>query len=284
MDRPALAEFLRSRRARVQPAAVGLPAGPRRRTPGLRREEVAQLAAITVDYYVRLEQARGPRPSITVLEALSRALRLSADERTHLFHLAGHMPPSAAAPSTVLQPTVQRLLERLDGVAAYVVDARWDLLAWNPLAAALLHDFGTVPPAERNLFLIYASIGSLRTLPEGDPPHFLREGVADLRASYARYPGDRRLRRLVERLRREQPLFALLWDEGDVDVRRSLRKHIDHPVVGMLELDYDVLVLPEPDQRLVVYTAEPGSVSEERLGLLRVIGTQQLTGGDAGVR
>ena len=151
MDRQELAGFLRSRRERLPPSDVGLDAGPRRRTPGLRREEVAQIAGISVDYYTRLEQARGPRPSRQVLESLARALRLGTHERAHLFHLVDE---PAATPSRVRQDVpdgILRLLRRLEDCAVFVLDAKGDVLAWNPLAAALIVDFSAYPPGERNL-------------------------------------------------------------------------------------------------------------------------------------
>src|SRR5690348_7523742 len=150
MDRPQLAEFLRSRRERLRPEDVGLPAGLRRRTPGLRREEVASLATMSTDYYTRLEQGRGPRPSRPVLTGLARALRLSDDERDHLFRLAGEQPGPPPGPPADVRSGVLRMLARLD-VPGLVLDAKYDVLAWNPLAAALIADFSALPPRERNL-------------------------------------------------------------------------------------------------------------------------------------
>lgn len=151
MDRADLADFLRSRRARVRPTDVGLPPGTRRRTPGLRREEVARLAGISVDYYTRLEQARGPRPSRQVLAALARALRLADDERSHLFHLVDEVPGPPAGPSPEVPDAILHLLDQLDHVPAFVIDVKYDVLAWNAMAAALLGDFARFPRAERNL-------------------------------------------------------------------------------------------------------------------------------------
>jgi transcriptional regulator with XRE-family HTH domain len=273
MDREVLAAFLRGRRAQVRPSDVGLEAGRGRRTPGLRREEVARLAAISVDYYIRLEQARGPRPSRQVLSALARALRLSDDERAYLFNLVG-ASPSPPGPSRDVPPGIVRLLQRLDDTPAYVVDAKFDILAWNDMAAALVMDWSAVPPKERN------AIRWLFVPPrELDAQHgrMALESVADLRAAAARYPDDDGIAALVGELTKASPYFAELWSKHEVKVRRGTRCAMVHPVVGPLELDIETLVIPERDQRLMMFTAAPGTPSHEALRLLRVVGVQDLT-------
>jgi len=151
MNRAELATFLRTRRHRLRPADVGLPGGGRRRTPGLRRQEVAQLAGISVDYYIRLEQARGPHPSRQVLTALARALVLTADERAYLFRLAGESPPPTAGPSREISPGIRNLLDSMPETPAYVVDASYDVLAWNSLATYFVGDLSQVPEEDRNM-------------------------------------------------------------------------------------------------------------------------------------
>ncbi|WP_141583066.1 helix-turn-helix transcriptional regulator [Actinomadura sp. WMMA1423] len=277
MDRQELAAFLRSRRARIRPADVGLPAGARRRTPGLRREEIAQLAGMSVDYYIRLEQGRGPRPSRQILAALARALRLSGDERGHLFHLAGEAPEPPAAPSQDVPPGILHLLERLDDTPAYVLNARHDILAWNALAAALMTDFAAMEPRDRNVVRwLFTGPAIARFGSDGYVEQLARESVADLRAAAGRYPGDPGIAALVAEVSARSPLFARLWDEGEVGIRRGSRKLMTHPVVGELDMHCDVLYVPERDQRVVLYTVTPGTPSAEAMKLLRVVGARGL--------
>jgi transcriptional regulator with XRE-family HTH domain len=276
-DRAELAAFLRRRRARVQPADVGLEAGQRRRTPGLRRQEVAQLAGMSVDYYIRLEQGRGPRPSRQMLAAISRALRLSHDEGAYLHHLAGETPGPPPGPVRDVRPGVLHLLGRLDDTPAIVCDAKYDVLAWNPMAAALIGDFSALPPGERNVVWRFFTDPDVRGRHDADGARrFARESVADLRAASARYPGDSGVRRLVGRLQAASPEFRDLWAEQDVQVRRSAHKRLRHPVVGWLDLDCEALHDPDRDQWVVLYTAPPGTPSHEALRLLKVVGTQDL--------
>ncbi|WP_433462807.1 helix-turn-helix transcriptional regulator [Spirillospora sp. CA-128828] len=268
-DRAELAAFLRRWRARVQPSDVGLERG-RRRTPGLRRQEVANLAGMSVDYYVRLEQGRGPRPSRQMLAALGRALRLTDDERSHLHHLAGEMPAPPPTPVREVRPSLLHLLERLDDTPALVCDAKYDILAWNPMATALLGDFSAVPEDERNVvWRFFARPQSRERIDPGDAGRFAREAVADLRAVAARYPRDPGVRSLVDRLLTTSPEFRMLWAEGDVQVRRSARKRIRHPVAGWLDLQCEALHDPARDQWTVFYVAAPGSTTSEALRALR---------------
>jgi transcriptional regulator with XRE-family HTH domain len=277
VDRAELAAFLRTRRARLGPGDVGLPPAARRRTPGLRREEVALLAGVSVDYYTRLEQARGPFPSRQVLAALARALRLTGDERDHLFRLAGEPAPEPQAHSDHLRPGVLHLLDRLADSAVVVVNDLGDVLAWTPLAQALFTDLGALAAGQQNLYrMFFTGQEELHRLLPEDREHAARANVADLRASWARRSGDLAVRRLVEQLRRASPLFERLWAEHDVAVRRADRKRILHPTVGLLELDCEVLLTPEHDQRLILHTAPPGSETAEKLELLRVVGLQRL--------
>ncbi|MEE6257794.1 helix-turn-helix transcriptional regulator [Plantactinospora sonchi] len=275
MDRQQLAEFLRSRRARIRPTDVGLPAGSRRRTPGLRREEVAGLAGISVDYYTRLEQARGPRPSRQVLSALARALRLYEAERAHLYHLVGEVPAPPTGPSPDVPAGVLHLLDRLDDTPAYVIDAKYDILAWNPMAAALLGDPSTWPADRRNIvWNLFTGEHSALALADPQSSAFADECVAELRAAAGRYPEDPGIARLVSRLLAASPEFVQRWNQLRVCVRHgSTTKHLRHPVVGELTLECEVLDLAGHGQRLVIYTAAPGSPSADALRLLGVVGT-----------
>ena len=277
MDRAELAAFLRTRRERLRPGDVGLPTASRRRTPGLRREEVALAAGVSVDYYTRLEQARGPSPSRQVLAALARALRLTGDERDHLFRLAGEPAPEPQAHSSHVRPGVLHLLDRLADSAVVVVNDLGDVLAWTPLAQALFADYSTVPSGRRNLHLMFFTgrEEQHRLLPE-DREHAARANVTELRAAWSRRRGDPAVERLVTELRQASPLFERLWATHDVAVRHADRKRILHPAVGLLELDCEVLLTPAHDQRLILHTAQPGTETAQKLELLRVVGLQRL--------
>lgn len=278
--RRELGDFLRSRRERITPADVGLPAGVRRRTPGLRREEVAQLAFISTEYYTRLEQARGPRPSREVLAQLARALRLSDAERDHLHHLAGAPPGPPPGPSREVRQSIVDLLRRLPEAAALVISAAYEVLAWNELAAALMEDFSALPRRDRNLvrraFLGPHPYGR-RLYGVSDADAFARTAARQLRATAARYPGDPEVTGLVEELLAGSEEFARLWAAHDVAARPTLCKTFEHPLVGPVSVSCDVLDITDRDQRVVIYTAAPGSPSAEALRLLSVVGTQRMT-------
>jgi transcriptional regulator with XRE-family HTH domain len=279
MDKHELGRYLRSHREKLTPETVGLPAAGPRRTPGLRREEVAQLAHISTQYYTRLEQARGPHPSRHVLAALGRALRLNDAERAHLYTLGGQQAeppgPSADVPDRVLD-----LIERLPHTAAVVLDAKYDVLAWNPLAAALLEDFSARPRRERNMIRRYfLDLDPARRhygITDADGA-FGRFAAGHLRAAAARYPDDHATRELIRELLNNSPEFAALWPDAEVSDLRRLAKTIAHPQLGPITLDCDILLVPERDQHVVLFTAEPGTPAHEQLQLLAVIGTQQLT-------
>jgi transcription regulator MmyB-like protein/helix-turn-helix protein len=268
-DRTDLAAFLRSKRARLRPADVGLPDGFRRRTPGLRRQEVAQLAGMSVDYYIRMEQARGPRPSRQVLSALARALMLSRDERAYLFRIAGENAPPMAGLVGEVPPAVRILLDTLTTTPAYVVSARYDLLAWNPLATLFIGDPSTLPPDDRNM-VRWMFRQPVEDGPWDNAAHlaFARSTVADLRAAYARYPGDPGIEALVTELLALSPMFAEMWGAHEVAERRRIVKRIDHPMAGPLEFECQVLGIPDTDQRLILYCAAPGSPTADAFARL----------------
>ncbi|MEV8560005.1 helix-turn-helix transcriptional regulator [Streptomyces sp. NPDC051917] len=278
MNRAELADFLRRGRARLDPTDVGLAPGARRRTPGLRREEVASLAGMSVDYYTRLEQCRGPRPSRQMLTALARALRLTDDERDHLFHLAGEEPPRRETASAHVRPGLLLVLDRLHDAPALVVTDCGQVLAQNALSRALSGDALARPARERNLvrrfFLDPAGRG---LFPPEDVPDHARQHVANLRAVAAARPDDPEPAALVAELRAASEEFARLWDEHEVAVRRDATKRFRHPVVGLLELDCEVLLTDDHRHHLVLHTARPGTESYERLQLLRVVGLQDMT-------
>jgi transcriptional regulator with XRE-family HTH domain len=279
MDRRELAAFLRSRRERISPADVGLPAGPRRRTPGLRREEVAQLAFISPEYYARLEQARAPRPSREVLGGLARALRLSDAERAHLHHLAGAPPGPPPGPSREVRPSILRLMDRLPRAAAIVTSATLEVIAWNALAAALMEDFSAVPRRDRNLvrrtFLGPHPQGR-RLFGLSDADVFAGNSAQRLRGAAARYPDDGEVTGLVAELLTGSEEFAQLWDSHDVSAKPAMCKTFHHPLVGPITVNCDSLDIADRDQQVVIYTADPGSPSEEALRLLSVVGTQRM--------
>ncbi|MDI5970734.1 helix-turn-helix transcriptional regulator [Streptomyces sp. SL13] len=264
MARPELARFLRDRRERLRPRDLGLPAEPRRRTPGLRREEVAGLATMSVDYYARLEQARGPRPSPRVLDALAGALRLTAAERTHLFRLAGASPTPPAGPARQVRPYVADLLRRMPEAGAIVTNACYDVIGWNPLAEALLGDVGTEPNMARRYFL---HTGEPRRTSGSE--EYARIVVARLRGAAVRYPHDARLAGLLAQLRAGSEEFVALWDADPVHAPGHRTKTLTHPEAGPLRLNCDVLTVPDDDQQVVFITADPGSPAARALRRLR---------------
>jgi len=261
MDRHDLGHALRAARERVSPGDVGLPSGWRRRVTGLRREEVAQLAGISVDYLVRLEQGRGSRPSDSVVAALARALGLTDDERDDLFHLAGSRPPQRGQIDGIVGAGTLRVLTRLD-LPALVLDAKGDVLAGNGMATALLGDFSAWPPPTRNI--VWQRLLGRGGRVAGGPDEGRRtavESVAGLRAVADRYPDDNGLRRLVDDLRSRSPRFVQLWKEARPAERRSSTKTVVHPGLGIIELDCDALHIPDADQRLIAYSAAPASAA-----------------------
>ena len=268
-------------RDRVQPAAAGVPVGGRRRAAGLRREELAGLAGISVDYLTRLEQGRATSPSVQVVEALARALRVSDAERDLLFRLSGHSTPGLDVVSSRITPSVQRLLDRLANTPVAVYDATWTLIIANAPYDALMGPTTSLRGIERNSIwrhLIGPGNRAVQT-PEERADQQARL-VADLRMTAARYPADRELKRLVADLASHSPRFVELWESGEVASAQDHSRHkiIDKPDVGLIALDCDILVVGGDDLRIMVYTAEPGTQDAERLALAIVLGTQTLTG------
>ncbi|GAA2165102.1 MULTISPECIES: helix-turn-helix transcriptional regulator [Glycomyces] len=263
MDRQQLADFLKTRRAALKPRDVGLPEGSRRRTPGLRRQEVAQLAGISVEYYIRLEQARGPKPSRQVLGALARALMLVHDERAHLYNLADERPDTSAANREV-PATIRNLLAGLDDFPAYAVNAAYDMVAWNPLADRLMGWLSMLSPEQRNILRsTFSGSNVAAVLADSAYAGFVRQCVADVRASLARDPADAVLRALVDELLRSSPEFGELWADHEVRVRSGQTKRVVHQEYGPLEFDCQVLEVPGSCYRVIFYVPQPGSRTAE---------------------
>ncbi|MET7687184.1 helix-turn-helix transcriptional regulator [Streptomyces sp. NPDC005483] len=277
MDKKELAEFLRHKREALRPRDVGLVEGPRRRTQGLRREEVAQLAGMSTDYYARLEQQRAPQPSVQITAALARALRLTLDERDHLFVLLGHNAPARFLRSEHVSPTLMRVLDRLDDTPALVTTDLVDTLAMNPLAVALLGDQTRhtglassgyyrwfMDPAER---LVY---------PEETHESHGRAQAARLRAALTAGSDTPRAARILAELQEHSPEFVRMWELQEV-ARYGDCKTILHPELGRIDVDAQLLYTENRAQTLVVLTTRPGTESHSKLELLSVIGHQQLT-------
>jgi transcriptional regulator with XRE-family HTH domain len=274
-------QAVRRWRDRAAPQTVGVPAGGRRRAAGLRREELAGLAGISVDYLTRLEQGRATSPSSQVVEALARALRLSDTERELLFRLGGLAPPGRDVISARIPPSVQRLLDRLSHTPVVVYDAAWNLIVANQPYDALMGQTTSWRGIERNG--VWRNLGGPgnRTVhtPE-EQARFESLLVADLRLTAARYRADRGLKRLIAELTSHSPRFAELWESGEAGSPQDQSRHkiIDHPDVGLIALDCDTLIVAGDDLRIMVYTAEPGTEDAERLALAIVLGTQTLAG------
>jgi len=275
-----IGSYIQTWRHRLQPGDVGLPAGSSRRTRGLRREDLASLAGISVDYLVRLEQDRATNPSTQVLAALSRALRLTTQERDHLYTIAGQAPPRRSVMATHVSASVQRLVDRMADLPVAVYDPAWTIITWNAAWAALMGDPSVASGRDRNLLWRTFTGRSTRVRKDdGEADDFESNAVADLRRAAGTYPDDARLRRLVDELSQASPRFAKLWADRVVNTTASQTKTIDHPQVGPITLDCDVLTVAGSDLRMVVYTAEPGP-DADRLRLIQVIGLQKISGSD----
>ncbi|GMA24135.1 transcriptional regulator [Luteimicrobium album] len=268
-------------RDRAAPESVGVPEGRRRRAAGLRREELAGLAGISVDYLTRLEQGRAVSPSGQVVEALARALRLSDGERDVLFELAGLVAPGAGLVPGRVTPSIQRLLDRLDHTPVIVQDAAFNFVTANAPYDALMGDTSAWRGNERNgVWRNLVGPGTSAVHAPEERVVFEESLVAGLRLTASRYPADPALRRLIGELEAASPRFRELWDtaELDADPDRSRHKVIDHPAVGLITLDCDNLTVARDDLVITVYTAEPGTDDVDRLALAIVLGTQRVAG------
>jgi len=265
--RQALADFLRKRRASLSPGEVGLLPGLRRRTPGLRREEVAQLANMGTSWYVWLEQGRDVHPSAQVLESLAQALKLTPNERRHLFLLAGQpLPPPVSPAQESISPALQQVLDALNPSPAYVLGRRFDYLAWNTAADGLFAISDTLAdtqsPYVRNMvWRLFTSL-AMRERPGWEM--VARATLAEFRTANARYPGDPWFEELIEDLKRVSPEFCQWWPHHDVRSSLDGHKVIKHLTLGYLEFEHITLqVLSEPDVRIMIYS--PNTVTRAKL-------------------
>lgn len=278
MDRHALADFLRSRRDGLQPGDVGLSAGARRRTAGLRRDEVAALTGMSTDYYTRLEQARGPQPSEPMLAALARALRLTNDERDYLYRLAGRAAPLRTPLDTHVAPALRRVLDRLDDTPALILSSLGETLAQNRLSIALLGDHSRYTgPARSAVYRWFTDPADSEIYPPGDRGRQSRAHVATLRAAYGAAGQHSRASALVRELRKVSPEFVEIWERQEVATRFEDHKTLVHPELGEIELDCQVLFTEDQGQALLVLTAAPRSEASDKLALLAVVGQEQFS-------
>lgn len=277
VDRAELAGFLRGRREALQPEDVGLPRGQRRRTSGLRREEVAVLCHMSTDYYSRLEQERGPQPSEQMIASIAQGLHLSLDERDHLFRLAGHHPPTRGVDSEHVSPGMLRILDRLADTPAEIVTELGETLRQSPMGVALVGDMTVHSGPARSIGYRWFTHPATRDLYVAEEHDFMSRmfasGLRELATK--RGPGSRAAE-FASRLRRESAEFDELWQAHEVGIRPKDLKRFQHPMLGVLELSCQTLQDPEQAHLLLVYTAVPGSESHEKLQLLSVLGTQEL--------
>ena len=277
IDRAGLAAFLRRRRETLQPEDVGLPRGPRRRTDGLRREEVALLCHMSTDYYARLERERGPQPSDQMLASIAQGLHLSLAERDHLFLLAGHQPPPRGATSDHIGPGLLRILDRLDDTPAEIVTELGETLRQSRLGVALIGDASRYSGPDRSFpFRWYTDPAARERYAPQDHDRLSRLFASGLREIATRRGPGSRAAVYAELLLGRSTEFRELWDRHEVGVRPDAVKRFRHPEVGLLELNCQSLLDPDQSHRLLVYTADPGSESYEKLQLLAVIGAQPM--------
>ena len=276
VDRAALAAFLRTRREALQPDDVGLSSGPRRRTPGLRREEVAVLASMSTDYYARLEQQRGPQPSVPVLLTLARTLRLTGDERDYLLRSAGHVPAARSSRTDHVAPALLRVLDRLDDTPAVVVSDLGETLAQNRGGIALLGDQMHHEGPRRSSFFRWSTDPAERArYPGRDHAHQTAMQTANLRAAISGGGEDDRTRAIVEQLLVRSSEFRDAWAQQHVAYRHENRKTLVHVELGEIEVDCQKLRSENVAQALLVFTATPGTESAEKLQLLSVLGPER---------
>jgi transcriptional regulator with XRE-family HTH domain len=279
MDRAALADFLRRHREVLQPGDVGIPLAARRRTPGLRREDVAVLAAMSTDYYTRLEQQRGPRPSGQMLASLARALRLTGDERDYLFQIAGRGAPASVSAATHVAPALLRVLDRLDDTPALILSSLGETLVQNRMAAALFGDTSGVSGLARSgIYRWFTDPSERLVYPEDDRDRQSRARVANLRAAYGSMGPKSRAGELVRTLQKASPEFTGLWERHEVARRFEDHKTLIHPQLGPIELDCQVLFTEDQSQVLLVLTAPPRTEGYEKLQLLAVLGQERFAG------
>lgn len=278
MERRALADFLRHRREALQPEDLGLTAGPRRRTPGLRREEVAAMTGMSTDYYTRLEQSRSPQPSAQMLTALARTMRLTGQERDYLFLVAGQSVPSPVVAAKHVAPALLRVLDRLEDTPALIVSNLGETLEQNQMARSLLGDrSGYTGVARSDIYRWFTDPAERLLYPEDDRDRQSRALVASLRAAYAAMGSDSPAGTLLRVLQRAGGEFAELWEDHEIATRFADHKTIMHPELGPIELDCQALFTEDQSQALLVLTAAPGTEGHDKLRLLAVLGQERFT-------
>ncbi|MBF4572626.1 helix-turn-helix domain-containing protein [Herbiconiux sp. VKM Ac-1786] len=276
MNRAALADFLRARRTELRPEDVGLSAGARRRVAGLRRDEVAALAGMSTDYYVRLEQVRGPQPSEQMLAALARALRLSLDERDYLYRQAGHTAPARTPLDTHVAPALMRVLDRLENSPALVLSSLGETLLQNELSKALMGDHSRLTgPARSGVYRWFTDPAERELYPEADRARQSRAQVSGLRAAYGAAGERSRAGSLVRELRGVSEEFDAIWQTQVVAQRFEDHKTLIHPELGPIELDCQALFTEDQGQALLVLTAAPRTEAAAKLELLAVLGRER---------
>jgi transcriptional regulator with XRE-family HTH domain len=276
MDRSSLADFLRRKREALQPADVGLTPGPRRRAKGLRREEIAHLTGMSVDYYARLEQGHSPQPSIQMLRALARTLRLSEDETDHLYRLSGHAAPDRTGSSAYVRPVLLRVIDQLEDCAAFVVSDLGVVLAQNRLSKLLQGDRSGLTGVEASMTWRWFAEPETRAVPMEDQPGQSRIRIADLRATWSRRPNDPDVQALIDALVATGEEFTEIWARHEVGLRHPSTKRLVHPKVGLLEVDCETMATAEEGQTLIILDAAPGTETYGKLQLLRVLGEQDV--------
>jgi transcriptional regulator with XRE-family HTH domain len=277
IDRAGLASFLRHRREALQPEDVGMPRGQRRRTSGLRREEVATLCNMSADYYARLERERGPQPSQQMLASIAQGLHLSIDERDHLFRLAGHNPPPRGSSSEHINPGLLRILDRLEDTPAEIVTELGETLRQTPMGVALTGDTTRFTGPARSMGYRWFTDPSARDIYAPEEHAFLtRMYAAGLRGLVTLRGPDSRAAYLADLLLDSSEEFRRVWDDHEIGIHTHEVKHFVHPEVGALELNCQRMIDPAQAHSLMVYTAVPGTESYEKLQMLSVIGAQSL--------
>ena len=276
MDREGLADFLRNRRESLQPSDVGLSPGRRRRTAGLRREEVAALVGMSVDYYARLEQQRAPQPSEQMAAAIARALRLTIDERNHLFRLAGHTAPVRVRRAEHVSAGLMRVLDRLQDTPAMVMSDLAEALVQNPMATALFGDWTNYTgPARSGWYRWFTDPASRQIYPVRDHDYQSRVQAAGLRTALSMADPDGRAASLVTLLLRNSPEFARVWQAHEVGISIDGQKTIVHPELGEITVDCQILWSENRAQSLLVFTARPGTDDHNKIAMLPATGHAQ---------
>ena len=278
IDRPGVAQFLRNRREALQPEDVGLPRGRRRRTEGLRREEVAALCHMSTDYYARLERGTGPQPSEQMIASIAQGLHLSVAERDHLFRLTGHQPPARGTSNEHISPGLLRILDRLEDTPAEIVTELGETLRQTPLGVALTGDTANLAGPARSIgYRWFADLSSRQLYAPQDHAFLSRLWVAGLREVIGRRGRPSRAAQLADDLLGRSEEFRTLWELLEVGLRPPEVKHFVHPELGTLELTCQTLIDPDQSHSLLVYTAVPGTESHDKLQLLSVLGAQPLS-------